>query len=85
MNKKLLLVDGMALLFRSFFATAVHRNFMLNDKGVPTNGVHGFLKHLLTLRLRLNRAMSSAAGTWEAKRTETIYLRTIKRTGASRL
>ena len=41
MNKKLLLVDGMALLFRSF-ATAVHRNFMLNDKGVPTNGVHGF-------------------------------------------
>ena len=44
MNKKLLLVDGMALLFRSFFATAVHRNFMLNDKGVPTNGVHGFLK-----------------------------------------
>ncbi|MDE1385005.1 5'-3' exonuclease [Bacillus paralicheniformis] len=48
MNKKLLLVDGMALLFRSFFATAVHRNFMLNDKGVPTNGVHGFLKHLLT-------------------------------------
>ena len=29
--------------------------------------------------------MSSAAGTWEAKRTETIYLRTIKRTGASRL
>ncbi|ATH92109.1 5'-3' exonuclease [Bacillus glycinifermentans] len=48
MKKKLLLVDGMALLFRSFFATAVHRNFMMNDKGVPTNGVHGFLKHLLT-------------------------------------
>ncbi|MED1741014.1 5'-3' exonuclease [Bacillus swezeyi] len=48
MKKKLLLVDGMALLFRSFFATAVHRNFMMNDKGIPTNGVHGFLKHLLT-------------------------------------
>lgn len=48
MKKNLLLVDGMALLFRSFFATAVHRNFMVNDKGIPTNGVNGFLKHLLT-------------------------------------
>ncbi|MEC5220342.1 5'-3' exonuclease [Bacillus atrophaeus] len=48
MKKKLLLVDGMALLFRSFFATAVHRNFMINDSGVPTNGVNGFLKHLIT-------------------------------------
>ncbi|MDR0124948.1 5'-3' exonuclease [Bacillus zhangzhouensis] len=48
MNKHVLLVDGMALLFRSFYATAVHRNFMINDKGVPTNGVNGYLKHLLT-------------------------------------
>lgn len=47
-NNKLLLVDGMALLFRAFFATAVHRNFMINDSGVPTNGVNGFLKHLIT-------------------------------------
>ncbi|WP_286058399.1 5'-3' exonuclease [Bacillus mojavensis] len=48
MKNKLLLVDGMALLFRAFFATAVHRNFMINDSGVPTNGVNGFLKHLIT-------------------------------------
>ncbi|TYS34028.1 5'-3' exonuclease [Bacillus pumilus] len=48
MNKHVLLVDGMALLFRSFYATAVHRNFMINDRGVPTNGVNGYLKHLLT-------------------------------------
>lgn len=48
MNKHVLLVDGMALLFRSFYATAVHRNFMINDQGVPTNGVNGYLKHLLT-------------------------------------
>ncbi|KEP27388.1 MULTISPECIES: 5'-3' exonuclease [Bacillus] len=48
MNKHVLLVDGMALLFRSFYATAVHRNFMINDNGVPTNGVNGYLKHLLT-------------------------------------
>ncbi|MFS0656752.1 5'-3' exonuclease [Bacillus sp. 179-C3.3 HS] len=48
MNRHVLLVDGMALLFRSFYATAVHRNFMINDHGVPTNGVNGYLKHLLT-------------------------------------
>lgn len=48
MNKHVLLVDGMALLFRSFYATAVHRNFMINDRGVPTNGVNGYLKQLLT-------------------------------------
>ncbi|MDM5298471.1 5'-3' exonuclease [Bacillus pumilus] len=48
MNRHVLLVDGMALLFRSFYATAVHRNFMINDQGLPTNGVNGYLKHLLT-------------------------------------
>lgn len=43
-----LLVDGMALLFRAFYATAVTGQFMINSKGVPTNAVQGFLKHLLT-------------------------------------
>ncbi|WJV31585.1 5'-3' exonuclease [Rossellomorea sp. AcN35-11] len=37
----------MALLFRSFFATAVTGQFMMNSKGLPTNGVQGFMKHLL--------------------------------------
>ena len=41
MNNKLLLVDGMALLFRSF-SRLVHRNFMINENGIPTNGVNGF-------------------------------------------
>ncbi|MEC0684251.1 5'-3' exonuclease, partial [Bacillus haynesii] len=40
MNKKLLIIDGIALLLRYLFANEVHRYFMLNDKGVPTNGVH---------------------------------------------
>lgn len=44
----LMLVDGMALLFRAFFATAVSGQFMFNSKGVPTNGVYGFVKHFLT-------------------------------------
>jgi 5'-3' exonuclease len=47
-NKSLMLVDGMALLFRAFYATAVTGQFMINSKGVPTNGVYGFVKHFLT-------------------------------------
>lgn len=42
-----LLVDGMALLFRAFYATGMSGQFMFNSKGVPTNGVQGLLKHLL--------------------------------------
>lgn len=45
-NKKVLLVDGMALLFRGFFATSFRGNFMYNSKGVPTNGVYQFLRYL---------------------------------------
>lgn len=51
MNEKkpsLLLVDGMALLFRAYFATAMSGQFMINSKGIPTNGVYGFVKHFLT-------------------------------------
>ncbi len=50
MNQKpsFMLVDGMALLFRAFYATAVSGHFMINSKGVPTNGIHGFIKHLFT-------------------------------------
>ena len=44
----LMLVDGMALLFRAFFATAVSGQFMINSKGVPTNAIHGFIKHFAT-------------------------------------
>jgi 5'-3' exonuclease len=45
-NEKLLLVDGMALLFRSFFQTAPSGRFMYNEKNVPTNAVHGLIRHL---------------------------------------
>jgi len=43
-----LLVDGMALLFRAFYATSVTGQFMINSKGIPTNGIYGFIKHLFT-------------------------------------
>ncbi|MED4970698.1 5'-3' exonuclease [Parageobacillus toebii] len=46
-SQKLLLIDGMALLFRSFYATALYGNFMFTSDGIPTNAVYGFVKHLI--------------------------------------
>lgn len=40
-RENLLVVDGMALLFRAFYATAVSKQFMFNQHGIPTNGVQG--------------------------------------------
>lgn len=45
LNKHILLVDGMALLFRGYYATAYRGNFMRNSTGVPTNGVYQFLRY----------------------------------------
>src|SRR5690625_1952256 len=46
-NKQVLLVDGMALLFRGFFATAFRGNFMKTSKGIPTNGIYQFMRYFL--------------------------------------
>lgn len=48
MNNKILLVDGMALLFRHFYATSVSKQFMRNTNGTPTNGTQGFLRHIMS-------------------------------------
>ncbi|MDQ0159295.1 5'-3' exonuclease [Alkalibacillus salilacus] len=48
MRKHVLLVDGMALLFRAYYSTAMMNNFMINSQGLPTNAIHGFTRHLLT-------------------------------------
>lgn len=48
MTNRVLLVDGMALLFRHFYATSLHQQFMYNSKGVPTNGIQGFIRHIYT-------------------------------------
>ncbi len=53
-RRSILLVDGMALLFRAFYATAVNNYFMINSKGIPTNGIHGFVKHLFTATEHFN-------------------------------
>lgn len=46
-RKNVLLVDGMALLFRGFFATAFRGNFMKTSKGIPTNGIYQFMRYFL--------------------------------------
>lgn len=44
--KKVILVDGNNLLFRSYFATAYTGNIMRNSKGFPTNGLYGLVNML---------------------------------------
>ncbi len=41
--KKIILVDGNNLLFRSFYATAYQGVIMRNSRGFPTNALYGFI------------------------------------------
>ncbi|MBI5975477.1 5'-3' exonuclease [Staphylococcus canis] len=54
MSNKILLVDGMALLFRHFYASSIHKNYMLNSEGTPTNGVQGFVRHIFSAIYQIN-------------------------------
>ena len=64
MTQRVLLVDGMALLFRHFYATSLHNQFMYNSKGIQPMG----FKVLLDISLRqlriLNQAMLRYVGIW---------------------
>ena len=44
--KKVILVDGNNLLFRSYYATAYTGTIMRNSKGFPTNGLYGLVNML---------------------------------------
>ena len=44
--KKIILVDGNNILFRSYYATAYTGNFMKNSDGFPTNGIYGLVNML---------------------------------------
>lgn len=59
----ILVVDGMALLFRSFFATAMSNQFFYNEQGLPTNAVQGFARHVMTARSIFNP--SHVVITWD--------------------
>ncbi|MCT1755966.1 5'-3' exonuclease [Staphylococcus haemolyticus] len=54
MENRVLLVDGMALLFRHFYATSLHNQFMYNSKGIPTNRIQGFVRHIFTAINEIN-------------------------------
>ena len=41
--KKVILIDGNNLLFRSYYATAYNGNFMKNSNNFPTNALFGFI------------------------------------------
>lgn len=46
MQKKLILIDGNNLMFRSFYATAYSGSIMKNSDGFPTNALFGFVSML---------------------------------------
>ena len=54
MENRVLLVDGVALLFRHFYATSLHNQFMYNSKDIPTNGIQGFVRHIFTAINEIN-------------------------------
>lgn len=44
-NNRVLLVDGMALLFRAFYATSYSGYIRKTSQGLPTNAVYGFIQY----------------------------------------
>lgn len=46
MSKSILLVDGMAVLFRAYFASAASGYIRRTKSGVPVNGIYGFVRYL---------------------------------------
>lgn len=49
MTSNTLVIDGMALLFRHFYATSFRNQFMVNNKNIPTNGIQGLIRHTMKL------------------------------------
>ena len=44
---KMLLVDGMAILFRAYFATSFTGSIRRTSTGLPVNAVHGFVRYFM--------------------------------------
>lgn len=45
---RVMIVDGMALLFRAFYATSYGGYIRKTSAGLPTNAVYGFLQYFST-------------------------------------
>lgn len=63
MTDKILVIDGMALLFRHFYATSFRNQFMYNNRNTPTNGIQGMIRH--TLKLIETIEPSNVVITWD--------------------
>ncbi|MFC6331676.1 5'-3' exonuclease H3TH domain-containing protein [Paenibacillus septentrionalis] len=46
-KRRYLLVDGMAILFRAYFATSFTGKIRRTSSGIPVNGVHGFVRYFV--------------------------------------
>jgi 5'-3' exonuclease len=46
-KRRYLLVDGMAILFRAYFATSFTGKIRRTSSGLPVNGVHGFVRYFV--------------------------------------
>ena len=46
-NKKLFLIDGMALIYRSYYAMA--KNPLISSKGLNTSAIYGFINSMMKL------------------------------------
>lgn len=54
MEKRLLLVDGMAILFRAYYATSYGGSVRRTSAGLPVNAVHGFVRYFMDAIGRVN-------------------------------
>lgn len=66
-RERLLLVDGMALLFRAYFATSFTGSIRRTSTGVPVNGVHGFVRYFMDAVKRFGLRILYAVGIWGAR------------------
>lgn len=77
---RVMIVDGMALLFRAFYATSYGGYIRKTKAGLPTNAVYGFLQYFSMRSAHLSLPMWSAAGIWakglSAQRSMTVTNRT---------
>lgn len=79
MEQRVLLVDGMALLFRHFYATSLHNQFMYNSKGYRQTAFKGSLDIFLARLKKSTLHMLQYVGIWDNKPSEMKCLKVINR------
>lgn len=77
---RVMIVDGMALLFRAYYATAYGGYIRKTSAGLPTNAVYGFCSIFSTPCQLLSPLTSFAAGIWARVRSAPKNLAATNRT-----